>query len=1500
MKILFSFLYTIGLLMVLVPGKLHAQIVINEFMASNTGVIVDPDNSESSDWIELYNSGSSTVSLKGYYLSDNLSIPDKWKISSDIQLKSHEYVIVWTDGTNVGMHANFKLSASGEELVLSSPSLVVLDSLIFGLQEPNISYGRKTDGNKVWAYFTVPTPGKTNGGETFTGIVRSYPDFSLEGGIFHETISIDIKSLYAGDVRYTLNGAEPTEQSPLASTSINIAKNTVVRARIFKTGQVMGPIATNSYFIDLNKELSDLPIVSISSDPENFWDPVKGIYVVHDTKPDWEIPVNIELFESDGRDLAAFNLPAGVKSTGLYSWQLPEKMLGVSFRKEYGAGKLDYQLIFDKARKVFDTFSIRASGSDWAGTLFADGLSQTAAVYNTNLDISGFRPCVVYINGEYMGIHNLREKVDEDYIVGNYGLEAGTFDMIEEVDGGINVEAGDDIANTYFTSLISKDLTNQSNYDAVANEMEIEEFTEMVCAEVYTGNSSIGHNLMKWKPKDSGKWRWILMDFDRGFSGVNNELISFYLKESGWPFGDLMDNADYKKYFGLKLADLLFTTFNSDRMLAEIDDHANLIEADIPNHVKRWEGTSGTGNYSSIKAISSVNAWLSKVESFKTFAQARPDVILDDLTNYGFQSPVALSITTTPEKAGLLTLNGMKIPVDDCNGAYPKGEELKLSAEAKAGYQFMGWQTNGDSLCIDKEENWKYFDGGTDLGVAWRRLDFSDAAWKSGQAELGYGDNDENTTISYGSSSSNKYICSYFRKNFTIKNKANITGLSLQLKCDDGAVVYLNGTEILRYNMPTGTISSSTEAIDGIGGSDESLFHSYSLGAENLITGTNLIAVEIHQNSSSSSDVSFDLVLSAQQLGTGQFLSTNKDLTIRTDSDLNVTAVFESNGKCQLPELITDELILNEACSPYVCSSDVQITSTGKLNIQPGVEIWMSDGASIYSEGPILAQGTESKPITFKGNPERSDKIWGLISISNASDTSRFTHVIIEDASQGKQPREVAALTAYNTAIKIDHIHFDYILANPIASRFCDISVTNSLLYSNVIGDLINVTRGKGYIANCEFIGNYLPDNDAIDFNGGSNALVKDCIIRDFFGINNDAIDLGEKASNIVLEGLFVHDITDKGVSVGQWSSATIRNSLFTNCNMGVGVKDSSNVKIDHCTFYGVGLPIHTYEKIAGRAGGNVVVTNSILSNSYEASYLCDEFSSIDISFSASDNDRLPDNRKNIFVNPLFTNPTYFDFSLQANSPCINAGSIGNIGSGLSDTGIEPEILISDIAYFTEAGAEDLEFVGLYNPGNSSVDVSRYVFQSGINFTFPDGANIRSKEKIYVTSNSASSFWDNKGAKVYQWESGRLDDKGEDIQLTNEVLTMIDEVDYNNKAPWPLPAHAFQAISLSQFDVDNHFGENWVLKTYDDIVSIEDLSLETEQFEMYPNPATGIVFIQGNDIEGKMLTIYNLSGVTVQSQMLNASQSNFSITNLTPGMYLVRCGQITQRLMVLK
>jgi len=166
-----------------------------------------------------------------------------------------------------------------------------------------------------------------------------------------------------------------------------------------------------------------------------------------------------------------------------------------------------------------------------------------------------------------------------------------------------------------------------------------------------------------------------------------------------------------------------------------------------------------------------------------------------------------------------------------------------------------------DTTLVPTGATWKYLDNGSDQGTAWRAASFDDSSWSAGPAQLGYGDGDEATTLGFGPDANNKFITSYFRRSFNVTNASLFSTLTLRLLRDDGAVVYLNGVEVWRTNMPTGTIGHLTTASVAIGGADETTFVQTTLSPSLLVNGTNVLAVELHQSGGTSSDISFDLQL---------------------------------------------------------------------------------------------------------------------------------------------------------------------------------------------------------------------------------------------------------------------------------------------------------------------------------------------------------------------------------------------------------------------------------------------------------------------------------------------------------------------------------------------------------------------------------------------------------------------------------------------------------------
>jgi hypothetical protein len=195
-----------------------------------------------------------------------------------------------------------------------------------------------------------------------------------------------------------------------------------------------------------------------------------------------------------------------------------------------------------------------------------------------------------------------------------------------------------------------------------------------------------------------------------------------------------------------------------------------------------------------------------------------------------------------------------------------------------------------DAVLVPTGSIWKFLDNGSNQETEWRESSFDDSAWQSGPAKLGYGDNDEATVVSYGPSPGNKYITTYFRHSFNVADPSAFASLILQILRDDGLVIYLNGTEIWRNSMPAGDITHTTRAAVATEALD---FLEVSISSSQLLTGTNVIAVEVHQIDTGSSDLALDLQLIGSDVTIG---------LLRQDTSPHFARLFRSlAGEIGLP-----------------------------------------------------------------------------------------------------------------------------------------------------------------------------------------------------------------------------------------------------------------------------------------------------------------------------------------------------------------------------------------------------------------------------------------------------------------------------------------------------------------------------------------------------------------------------------------------------------------------
>ena len=908
--------------------KLFSQIRINEILTSNLTINYD-DKYNYPGWVELYNGGSSLVYLGGYYLSDSKAIKTKWMIPNSVSITGKGYALLFFDGLNTGNHANFVLDPKGGTLYLSNAQKVVIDSVHYQQQYGNISFGRLGNGAD-WGYSIHPSPLAVNDASACWG--QPLPlQFSIPSARYSSSQTLTITSGTVGaQIRYTIDGSEPTPTSALYTTPINITKTTIVKAKVINSGIISGPTYTKTYFI--NEHTFTLPVVSISMNPVFLTDNLIGIYVTgtngliancldvpKNWNRDWERASVVQILDRSGNELFSQGLDA--KISGKCSRNSDQKSMAFEAHSKFPERSIDYPLFKTKNLAKYDAFVLRNSGNDFNVVQFRDGLMQEILHGKMDVDLQGFQPTTVYLNGQYWGIMNMREKIDADYVKSNFNIQGDSIDMLE-FDGDVIEGSSTDYIN-FKNKLKTLNLSLNSTYDYIAANIDVPEFINYLVAEIYYGNTDWpGNNIKYWKSKRPGsKWRWIMFDTDFGFalypdwsSSATHKTFD-YLADSVttvvWPnptwstllYRTLIKNPRFKKEFIQTMQSALNSTFNPTRVIGIIDSIAGLVAAEMPYHKARWWGT--------------ITDWNNEVAKLKTFAVQRHDFMNQYVKDYFKLSATSkIDGNVVPEGAGKVLVNFIDITGMDTVEVF---NSLPYNAEALPanGYKFKQWQINTretqNSVLIKRGDLWKYDDSGIFPGSTWILGSFDDSSWSEGVAELGYGDGNENKVIGYGPDVNNKYITTWFRKTITVDDTAGIRDLDMNIMFDDGAVVYINGVEAARFNMPAGVIQASTLSSAN---ADEGIYISKPLNTGLLKPGQNTVAVEIHQVSGASSDISFDMDLTmTREFGGISYTLNNRVINDTVKASISFVAEFE-------PKEPVTSFIINEISAAKASVTD--------------------------------------------------------------------------------------------------------------------------------------------------------------------------------------------------------------------------------------------------------------------------------------------------------------------------------------------------------------------------------------------------------------------------------------------------------------------------------------------------------------------------------------------------------------------------------------------------
>ncbi len=922
----------------LVMMPLHAQVVINEVMATNADLEYDPNFYNFSGWVEVYNAGSNSTLLDNYYLSDSPSQPQKWKFPNGINIPAKGFVRVWADNQNIGIHTNFTLDSDGEDIILSLGSTII-DQLRFPKQYLNVSYGRAENGGSTWGYMITPSPQASNLATTGSTQI-SKPTFSLKAGRYTGTQQLVLThSNPSVQIRYTNNGAEPTNGSILYGGAITLSATTIIKAKAFLTGSIPSETEAKTYLINEHNGL--LPIVSISTKSDYLWNNTYGIYTdgtngawgncvgsPKNWNQDWSRHAVFEYFDASGN--RKIDQHVDIRIGGACSRNAPQKSFAIKARDEYGSTSLKQRFFDQKPISEFGGVFLRNSGNDFNVTQFRDALIQEVAGTSMNIDYMAYQPTAFYLNGVYWGIQNLREKIDGDFIEANYGYKKDEIDLLETYENAI--EGTNTSYVSYKNALRNMNRKTDAAYNFIDQNIDIDEYINYLVTEIYFANTDWpGNNTKFWRPKkQGGKFRWILWDTDFGlglYSYSTHPTLSFATDSTqvNWPnpasttehIRMVLQNPTFKTKFIQRLNASMLTNFRTDKLHATIDRFSNRIQTEMPFHKARWGGNT--------------NDWYGALQVMKSFAAERPIYLFQHMSEFfNLSESTHLSIKTSPEGTGNYKLNGILSDLELVQGNYFKNLPYKIEPVAAPGYRFKHWVASAfQSIAvplINREATWKYADNGSLPNVNWAAENYSDGTWSEGPAQLGYGDGDEKTIVSFGPDANNKFITTYFRHSFNVADTVGLQALQGQALFDDGIVIYLNGEEVMRSNMPAGAISTNTVALQA---AQEGVYVPFTIAKGLIKPGKNVLAVEIHQSSSTSSDISFDLELSTRKInGKADQIIANRIVENVAVADASYIAVFEEDTRT-ISNLKINEVNANGSEDPTYKKDWIEIYNAG-------------------------------------------------------------------------------------------------------------------------------------------------------------------------------------------------------------------------------------------------------------------------------------------------------------------------------------------------------------------------------------------------------------------------------------------------------------------------------------------------------------------------------------------------------------------------------------------
>ena len=697
------------------------QVVINEYSASNlTGYLDNYQKTE--DWIELYNTSSSTIDISGYYLSDDVDFLTQWQIPSGTTIAANGFKTFWCSGRDevVGnnYHTNFKLKQTKnnpESVILSDASGAMINQFELQVTQVEHSMGRESNGSSTWKVFTNPTKGSSNNGTSYTNYAEA-PIMDMDAGFYSGSVTVTLTTADPNcTIKYTTNGDKPTASSQTYTTPITVNSTKVITAYCVSSDAQVLPskLTFNTYFIDVNHTL---PVLSTSGTAMQTL--INGNELL---KPHG----SFEYFEDGVRKDFGYG---EYNKHGQDSWSQDQRSYDYIARDEMGYQDAIHQKLLSLSdRNKFQRIIIRASGDDnyparingqvnaIAGSAHMRDLfvQKLANKHHLSLDMRRGERCVSYINGDYWGVYSIREKV-ADADATNYYHNQDKYHVNYLMDWSFTwakyggQRAFDDWEVTK-NSILFNDMSVQSNYETAMEQYDYKSLVDYVLINSFVVCTDwVNWNVGWWRglnPEGTHtKWGYTLWDEDATFNhyinytgvpdvtanatacfqeGINEDptdLIAILNK--------LMDNEEFLQYYVSRYQDLKNTAFQTDEMISVLETIENAIAPEMPGHIARWGGN--------------ITEWENNVQTIKDFITDR-NVVLPGALNgcYNLTGPYDINVLVEPVGAGNVMFNSLDLTTVGYpwSASYHGGMEMKIKAiENNSNFVFDHWEVNNNTV----------------------------------------------------------------------------------------------------------------------------------------------------------------------------------------------------------------------------------------------------------------------------------------------------------------------------------------------------------------------------------------------------------------------------------------------------------------------------------------------------------------------------------------------------------------------------------------------------------------------------------------------------------------------------------------------------------------------------------------------------------------------------------------------------------------------------------